>query len=851
MPHHQHPRRIAFIGLLLLLASLSHAQENLVPEGQFISDRGRAKGWVESIAKQGWLRDNFRVETEGERSFIRSTKSPALIEVQKPIQPQWAELELKVQTRRQSVQPGKNRWDVPLVELDFLDSKGKSLLDWKKATWLDGDTDGWETKSRVYPVPAGAVTLVARIGNKSAAGTVDFADLSVTAVKLKSAEEVAAAQAQIDPAQKEIAEATARAERERTMLKTVDPGKVTGAQIDESTVATTIHVDAKAADGGDGSQAKPFKTFGAALKAADKELKALRPVKIQLAPGTYREGNYVIKGGEMNKPQEDWGKTLLVIEGAPGAETIISGSELYAPSEWKPVAGAEGVYEHAWPHDLGNEQGPWGQYNPKKLLGHRSEMVFFNGEPLKQVILEDYEYIPGKGWSGKGQHNYKGFLDPAATLEPGTFGVAERDENGNRIFIKPPADADFASAKIEVTTKRHLLHSHYKSNLVLRNLVFEHAASTHSTIHAALMIGHWHHEQRTLLNDNILLDNIVVRHNNGFGAKVGWGRNITVRNSTFQYNGHSGLNTGVVSNVLMENCDFSYNNWRGHLGGLYGWAVAGTKQHQTRDAVLRNITAYGNMGPGIWYDVNNTNVTIENAVVVGNRRNIFLEISDGPFLVRNVLAVADRHVGLVLTNHGHLTVEDSIFHGAARQLISVCANDNRGSSNTIEAALGLQPFIAEERGEVVGDKKKKVHLVGPTKFVNSVFVNSGRLVMQDPSSPDLYQDWIQNLLTVQNVVWHSKDPKPFGLGYIDRQMGTHEQWAQKTGEEGAVFTAVPFAAPEKFDFRLTGPVANLDGSRLPARAVDPARLDAIRAFFARYEYGGGSEYADDPLARSN
>jgi hypothetical protein len=554
----------------------------------------------------------------------------------------------------------------------------------------------------------------------------------------------------------------------------------------------------------------------------------------------------------MNKPQPDFAKTLLVIEGAPDGQTVISGSDLYSPSDWTPVAGAQGLYEHAWTHDLGNEEGPWGQYNPKKLLGHRSEMVLVNGQPLRQVILEDYEYVPGKGWGGKGQHNYKQMLDPAQVLEPGTFGVAERDENGNKIFVRPPAGVDWSSAKVEVSTRRHLLHSHYKSNLVLRDLVFEHATSTHSTIHAALMIGHWHHHQRTpLLNNDILLDRVVVRWNNGFGAKIGWGSNITVRDSVFNYNGHSGLNTGVVSNVLMENCDFSYNNWRGHLGGLYGWAVAGTKQHQTRDAVLRNVTAYGNMGPGIWYDVNNTNVTIENAVVVANRRNVFLEISDGPFHLKNVLSVADRHVNLVLTNHGHLTVEDSIFHGAAKQLISLCANDNRGSSNSIEAALGLEPFVGEG-GEVVGDLPKKVHLVGPTKFVNSIFVNSkGRLLQQDPSSPQLYQDWFRNLLTVDRVLWFTNEPKPFGLGYIDHDMGDYQKWRSQRSVEQSAWGEPPFASVGEFDFRLsTSLPVGMDASKLPARRIDPTRLDAIRAFFAAYGYGGGDQYEDDPLKKN-
>lgn len=843
---------VAAMAWLMVLCVQAFGQTNQLPQGTFQADRGQPKDWVADSKATGWMRSAFSVKEEEGRSYVTVSKAPAIIKAEKPIDPAWAELKLSVQTRRQGIKPGKNRWDVPMVELDFLDAQGKSLLDWKKVNWLDGDTQGWQPFERSYPVPAQAVTLVARIGFKAEAGTADFADLAVTVVQERSASEQAEVRKRLDEVQMQKQAESAAAETQRRALRMVDTSKVTGAQIDESGVQVILHVDASASTEGDGSEARPLRTLGAALKLADGHLKAGRATKIKLAAGTYREGNYVIKGGEMNERRAG-DDTLLVIEGNAPGNTILSGSDEYKPTGWKTLAsGDKPIYTHPWNHDFGNEEGPWGQYNPKKLLGHRSEMVFVNGQPLRQVILEDYDYKPGEGWSGKGQHTFKGMLEPAGVLEPGTFGVAERDDHaqGNTIFVCPPTGVDWSTALVEVTARRHILHSHYKSNLVLRNLVMQHAASTHSTIHAALMIGHWHHMQRQLQNNNILLDRVIVRHNNGFGGKIGHGKNITVRDSVFVYNGHSGLNTGVVSNVLMENCDFSYNNWRGHLGGLYGWAVAGTKQHQTRDSVLRHVTAYGNMGPGIWYDVNNTNCTIENAVVVGNRRNIFLEISDGPFLLKNVLAVADRHVGLVLTNHGHLTVEDSIFHGARKHLISLCCNDNRGSSNSIEAALGLEPLIAEG-GEVVGDKPKKVHLVGPTKFINSIFVNpNGRLIEQDPSSPNLYQDWLKNLLVRDGVIWHSGNPKPFGIGYTGSNMTDFAGWRKHTGTQNERFAAVPFAATEQLDFRITGSVEGVDVSRLPAMKIDPARIEAIKAFFASYNYGGGDEYKDDPLQKT-
>lgn len=838
------------------------AADNLVPQGQFKPARGdRPDGWVSAEPKQGWMIDKFKVINADDRTFARATEGPALIATSRPVDPAWAEVVLKVETRRSGYAQGANRWDTMLVELDFLGDDGKSLLDWRKATWLDGDTDGWQPTARTYPVPSGAVTMVARLGHKAAKGTIDFADLTVTATKQRSAAEQQAARDAMAAAQRARDEAAAKVDAERRIVKPADPSKVTGANIDESIVKSTLHVRLDAAPGGDGSAARPFARVADALKAADESLRALVPTKIVLGPGTYREGEFIITGGQMNQPNPPAANTLLVIEGAAGGQTVLSGSDVYAPSEWaavKDAAGAVLYYEHPWTHDFGNVEGPWGQYNPKKLLGHRAELAFINGQHLQQVILEDYAYAPGQGWSGKGKHEYKGFLDPAIALRPGTFGVAERDDHpqGNRIFIKPPAGVAWDDATIEVAVRRHLLHTYYKNNLVLRDLVFQHAASTHNTPSAALRIGHWHHLQAQLQNNDVLLDRVQVRWNGGFGVKIGTGRNVTVRDSAFTYNGHSGVNTGTMHNVLVDRCDLSFNNWRGHLGGLYGWAVGGIKLHQMYDCLIRDTTAIGNMAPGIWFDVNNTNCTIERSTIVANRRGIFLEISPGPFLVKDTLVAADRYVGLVLTNAANVTVEDSIFHGAARQLVSVCLNEDRGSGNGIEAAMGIEPPLGGG-GEVVGTSEgKRVFRQGATLLSNSVFVNpTGPLVMQDPSSPPLYIDWLTHMLRSQGNLWHSGAAKPFGVGYTDTAMTDLAGWRAATGQDAAsTFGPPTFTAADRFDYTPTGDNASRRApGRGAARQVDPAQLAKARAFFDAFGYGddGAGAYKDDPLQHAH
>ena len=88
------------------------------------------------------------------------------------------------------------------------------------------------------------------------------------------------------------------------------------------------------------------------------------------------------------------------------------------------------LYEHPWTNDWGNLW-VYSSFVDATLPAYRSEMVFVDGAPLRQEILEDYEK------TGKQYTNYTGYTAPQQALTPGTFGVAERDENGNKIFIRP------------------------------------------------------------------------------------------------------------------------------------------------------------------------------------------------------------------------------------------------------------------------------------------------------------------------------------------------------------------------------------------------------------------------------
>lgn len=243
-----------------------------------------------------------------------------------------------------------------------------------------------------------------------------------------------------------------------------DVADVTGAVIDESVVERVYHVDQGTGDDAHSglSRELAFRTITKGLRAALAAIEQGIATKVLIRPGIYREA-----AGTLDCTPGKARHTLLVVEGAERGKVIWEGSDVFAPATWQHLG--NGLYAHDWPHDFGHH---FLNNARQELLGHRGELVFVNAEPQKQIILEEHEYI-----NEDRSYRYKGFLRPEEVMWQGTFGVAERDENGNRIYLRMPPGVDFATARIEVTTRQTLATFLAKENLVLRNLVVRRAAN--------------------------------------------------------------------------------------------------------------------------------------------------------------------------------------------------------------------------------------------------------------------------------------------------------------------------------------------------------------------------------------
>ena len=127
---------------------------------------------------------------------------------------------------------------------------------------------------------------------------------------------------------------------------------------------------------------------------------------------------------------------------------------------------------------------------------------------------------------------------------------------------------------------------------------------------------------------NWVVDNNEIRYNREVGVSVndGW----KVVGNFIHHNGRYGIN-GSGAGILIEGNEIAYNSTD------YGATAAsgGNKFVHTSGLVIRGNYSHHNFGNGLWVDINNVDVSIENNRVVANERNgIFLEISCGG-VVRN------------------------------------------------------------------------------------------------------------------------------------------------------------------------------------------------------------------------
>jgi parallel beta-helix repeat protein len=119
-----------------------------------------------------------------------------------------------------------------------------------------------------------------------------------------------------------------------------------------------------------------------------------------------------------------------------------------------------------------------------------------------------------------------------------------------------------------------------------------------------------------------VIESSDIRFNHGIGIHMANGRQVL--GNRIHRNGQMGIG-GTSHGGLVEGNEIAYNNTAGY--DAY-WEGGGTKFTYSRNLVLRGNFVHHNNGPGLWTDIDNIDVLIENNRVEDNALSgIFHEIS--------------------------------------------------------------------------------------------------------------------------------------------------------------------------------------------------------------------------------
>ncbi len=410
-------------------------------------------------------------------------------------------------------------------------------------------------------------------------------------------------------------------------LVVIGPRARSQANVVENQTAV-LYVDAHSgSDANSGASSSPLKTIQAAVNKANINNQKSIGTRIIVDAGIYRETVSV-------NPVSGQTSAALTIQAATNGTAIIAASDLI--SAWSTDPQYSGAYVANWTPAQSTCALPSGWPALQPIALH-TEMLFLNGIAMTQVL------------------NY-------SDLKPGTFFVGSTD---GTLHLWPPSGTEPSNATIEVASRAKTISIVGRSNIVLRGLVFEHAASCINTSGATVTSS-----------SNVLVDSVQANWNNWGGLGISSSSNITVQNSMASYNGGVGFQGTRDQAALYTGNETDYNNWRGAEATLYNWASGGAKFFQMRTTSVQGHLSYNNQAQGLWFDTDNQNITINNATLVGSyNAALQLERNEGPVTLENS-HLCSSGVGVNVLNTQELTVDNNVFY-------------NNGATNKYQAQFYL------------------------------------------------------------------------------------------------------------------------------------------------------------------
>jgi hypothetical protein len=424
-------------------------------------------------------------------------------------------------------------------------------------------------------------------------------------------------------------------------------------------MTSVLHVAKTGSDGADGSEASPLLTINRAAAVA-------RPGDtVMVHAGEYREWVQPQRGGLSDQRR-------ITYQAAAGEHVVIKGSERV--TGWTPVGGT--VWSVSVPNSLFGSFNPYAeeidgdwivypeQAFPRKHLGD----VYLNGRsfyevvnlsdvsdpPLRTDVLDDWTRTP----------------DPVRNPERTRYvWYAEVGPEDTTIWANfQGADPNDELAEINVRRSIFYPIEHHLDYITVRGFEMVQAACpwTPPTADQPGLIGpNW--AKGWIIEDNVIHDakcsavslgkEASTGHNYAtlrgdkpgyqyqlesvFSARqIGWdrehiGSHIVRRNTIFDC-GQNGIvgHLGCVFSTIEDNHIYNIALKR----EFYGYEIGGIKLHAPIDVVIRHNRIH-DCSLGTWLDWQTQGTRISRNLYYNNKRDLFVEVSHGPYLVdHNVFA---------------------------------------------------------------------------------------------------------------------------------------------------------------------------------------------------------------------
>lgn len=398
------------------------------------------------------------------------------------------------------------------------------------------------------------------------------------------------------------------------------------AETDTTNINNIIYVNINHTNASDNNTGltpdEPIKTLQKAIDLCE-DIRS----KIVIYPGHYRSYIDILSN------------ELLILEATEPGKVYITGSDVF--SDWTLQ---DTLYSHQWDYDWGYFDDSDFCFGPCNLSNYqkRRELVFIDSLPVRQVVKK-------------------------TDLEPNTFFV---DEENDQILLNPPSSVDIQSAMVEVSTRGFDIYGEGRngtlvkatvfngSGLIIRGIVFQHVANT---IHQdALTVSY---------SDNVIIEDCVFQWNNAVGLEMSNCQNVTVKNTIIRHNGERGMGIADGVNFHLSGLEFYENNWRTNAPKVIAHDAAGLKIIAgSENIVIEDIHAYNNYCHVIWFDWNNSNSVIKNALIENNQEaGIMLEASRKPASVLNCTLRYNK-TGILGYGHANVLVDSTFFFANNAQI---------------------------------------------------------------------------------------------------------------------------------------------------------------------------------------